>query len=174
MRLRYAAWVALAAAIVALIGGVAYASIPAADGTINGCYKTNNPAKGAVIVIDSAESCPSGYTALNWNQTGPQGPAGVSGYEVVQNRLSFGAGVTSRNLTAAVNCPLGKVPLGGGVRLDAPLNPPWFVTLSQPWADNGDYLHPTGWFMEAQSSQPGVPTDSGMALTAYAICASVG
>ncbi len=79
-------WILAAAlALPLIIGGVAYASIPGPDGTIHGCYKTSNPAQGAVIVVDSAASCPSGYTALNWNQPGPSqelyGP-----YEV---RLTF-------------------------------------------------------------------------------------
>src|SRR6266542_2753505 len=51
--------------VLALAGGAAYASIPAPDGSVHGCYKNSNPAKGALITIDSSESCPSGYTALN-------------------------------------------------------------------------------------------------------------
>src|SRR5258708_16734627 len=59
-------------------GAIAYASIPAPNGTIDGCYKTSGPAQGALIIIDSTATCPSGTAALNWNQTGPQGPAGAS------------------------------------------------------------------------------------------------
>src|SRR5258707_12761650 len=59
-------------------GAIAYASIPAPNGTIDGCYKTSGPAQGALIIIDSTATCPSGTAALNWNQTGPQGPAGPS------------------------------------------------------------------------------------------------
>jgi hypothetical protein len=52
----------------ALVGGIAYASIPGpatvgTAGTIYGCYKTSD---GKLSVIDSAASCPSGTTALNW------------------------------------------------------------------------------------------------------------
>jgi hypothetical protein len=64
--------------VVAAGAGIAYASIPGPDGVIHGCYKNSNPAQGALITVDSAASCPSGYTALNWNQTGLQGPAGPS------------------------------------------------------------------------------------------------
>src|SRR5258708_20634219 len=60
-------------------GAIAYASIPAPSGTIDACYKTSGPAQGALIVIDSAATCPSGTAPLNWNQTGPQGPAGPPG-----------------------------------------------------------------------------------------------
>lgn len=66
-------------ALALLIGGIAYASIPGGDGVIHGCYKNSNPAQGALITIDSAASCPSGYTALNWNQAGPTGPQGPTG-----------------------------------------------------------------------------------------------
>jgi len=62
-----------------LIGGIAYASIPGGDGVIHGCYQTSNPAKGTLIAIDSAASCPNGYKGLNWNQTGPRGEQGPQG-----------------------------------------------------------------------------------------------
>jgi len=73
--------VAFISAVLLLVGGIAYASIPDGSGVIHGCYKTTNPATGSVIVIDSdvGQSCPSGFTPLNWNQTGPQGPAGPAG-----------------------------------------------------------------------------------------------
>src|SRR5690242_1169427 len=70
---------ALIVAILALItalGGVAVASIPSGDGTIHGCYN----GQGALRVIDAdgGATCAPGETALNWNQTGPPGPAGPS------------------------------------------------------------------------------------------------
>jgi len=118
-------WSVLAAGLLlaaaALVGAViAQASIPGADGVIHGCYKNSNPAQGALITIDSAASCPSGYTALNWNQTGPQGPAGtngVSGYEVLRQEfrqaddVPWPVGIMHE---FEVACPVGKVPLGGG------------------------------------------------------------
>lgn len=75
----------IAGAITVLAGigtGVAYASIPAPDGTIHGCYKNST---GMLITIDSSASCPTGYTALNWSQTGPPGPstAGATGLDLV-------------------------------------------------------------------------------------------
>ncbi len=93
----------LAAIVVGLLlgGGIAYASIPGPDGVIHACYKTSNPAQGAVIAIDSAASCPSGYTALNWNQTGPPGLAGV--HVVRQEYFSSGPG--------QIVCPIGETAL---------------------------------------------------------------
>lgn len=66
-----------AGVIVGLAGlTVVSASIPAPGGTVKGCYRNTN---GNLRTIDSAASCPSGWTALNWNQTGPAGPQGVPG-----------------------------------------------------------------------------------------------
>jgi len=111
--------IAVVALALGLIGGaVAYASIPGPDGTIHGCYKTSNPAQGALLAIDSAASCPSGYTALNWNQTGPQGSAGangVSGYEVVHQQVMMTGYEPS---TFQLDCPTGKQPLSGGYKLN--------------------------------------------------------
>jgi hypothetical protein len=106
--------------IVGAGAGVAYASIPAADGTIHGCYKNST---GMLIAIDSAASCPSGYTALNWSQTGPQGPAGATGpqgpratAQDVTSQVTYSAGsggTTPVNVT--LDCPAGTLALNGGV-----------------------------------------------------------
>jgi hypothetical protein len=63
-------------ALVAALGGVAYSAIPDPMGVIHGCYANM---RGAVRIIDSATSCDSGETALNWSQQGPTGPAGPTG-----------------------------------------------------------------------------------------------
>jgi hypothetical protein len=64
--------VAVATAIVA--SGTAVAAIPDSGGVITSCRTTD----GTLRVIDTAQTttCPSGTTKLQWNQTGPQGPAG--------------------------------------------------------------------------------------------------
>ena len=70
------------AAILAMslvLGGVAYASIPDSGGVIHGCYKTTGNVKELIVIDSATQSCPSGYTALNWSQTGPQGAAGADG-----------------------------------------------------------------------------------------------
>ena len=70
----------VALAIVALLtvaGGVAYATIPDSNGVIHGCYDSKS---GALRVIDpsTSQTCLNKETAVTWNQTGPQGPAGPS------------------------------------------------------------------------------------------------
>ena len=65
------------AVLVALaIVGVAWATIPSKDGTINACYMK---ATGIVRIIDpDTQQCHRWETPISWNQTGPQGPAGTA------------------------------------------------------------------------------------------------
>jgi hypothetical protein len=117
-------FVALAAAVLLLAaGGVAYASIPAPDGVIHGCYKTSGPAQGAVIVIDSAASCPSGYAALNWSQTGPQGPAGTVPSGSVYDAVRWVGSFQTSTPPYTVSCPSDRVVISGSARAgdDIPL-----------------------------------------------------
>lgn len=59
-------------------GGIAYATIPDADGVIHACYQKN---QGALRVIDTdkAQTCSSSESTLTWSQTGPQGQPGQQG-----------------------------------------------------------------------------------------------
>lgn len=69
---------ALFAAGISLLGIIAYASVPDADGVIHGCYKTTN---GSLRVIDApAVTCdPKNETPISWNQAGTRGPQGAQG-----------------------------------------------------------------------------------------------
>lgn len=71
----FAAAVAAAVLTGTLVGGmsIAFASIPDGSGVIHGCYKTKGSSH-ALNVIDTSKtaSCPTGYTGLNWDQTGVQ------------------------------------------------------------------------------------------------------
>ncbi|GAA3811095.1 hypothetical protein [Nocardioides panacisoli] len=81
---------ALVGASLFVISSAAYASIPASDGSIQGCYAKSDGltgglhSKGDLRVIDSG-ACRSYETPLSWNQrgvpgpTGPIGPAGPTG-----------------------------------------------------------------------------------------------
>jgi hypothetical protein len=157
----------LIVAVLALLlvgsAAIAWASIPGPDGVIHGCYKNNNPAQGAIIVVDHTASCPSGYTALNWNQTGPQGPAGddgVSGYESVYApapALAHGAG------QAQAFCPSGKVVTGGGFQLGSPpYNLNMHVRRAGPYYDGATY----SWLVVVDNEN-----DVDYSFAAEAICA---
>jgi hypothetical protein len=63
-------------ALAVVLGGVASAAIPAADGKIKACYaKTGGllTSKGDVRLVDENEACRSSETAISWNQKGPKG-----------------------------------------------------------------------------------------------------
>jgi len=70
------------AVLLAVGGGIAYATIPDENGVIHGC---RNKTTGQLRVIDTAanpprNTCSSLFEApLDWNQTGPQGPKGDKG-----------------------------------------------------------------------------------------------
>jgi hypothetical protein len=69
----------------ALAGGVAYATIPAADGAINGCYRTSlDDQKGQLRIVDDPASCRSNELAIQWSQEGPQGIQGIRGIQGIQ------------------------------------------------------------------------------------------
>jgi hypothetical protein len=45
---------------------------------VHGCFAKKAPHRLQVINTAVAHSCPAGTTGLNWSQTGPPGPSGVS------------------------------------------------------------------------------------------------
>lgn len=69
-----------AAAALLAAGGVGWAAIPGADGTISGCYQKES---GALRLLDAAggETCRNSELAVSWSKTavGAQGPAGPAG-----------------------------------------------------------------------------------------------
>ncbi len=68
MRRKILAVLAVAVTLVAVTASVSQASIPGTDGVVHGCYKTADLNEGNMYVIDSAASCPSGFTTLDWAQ----------------------------------------------------------------------------------------------------------
>jgi hypothetical protein len=81
---RPSAYEAVAIGLAAMgLGGVAYATIPAPDGTITACIDRED---SSMRVIDAPTRKCSTHdeTTLRWNQTGPQGPQGERGPQGVQ------------------------------------------------------------------------------------------
>jgi hypothetical protein len=72
----FLAAIAAGLGILALGGGVAFATIPGAGGVIRACYAKLN---GVVRVIDSGASCRMTENPLSWNQVGQQGLQGPAG-----------------------------------------------------------------------------------------------
>jgi len=68
-------------ALLAVGGGIAYATIPSSNGVIQGCYQMTS---GTLRVIGTNPTvgggkCSSSEKALNWNQRGPTGARGATG-----------------------------------------------------------------------------------------------
>jgi hypothetical protein len=71
----------LAAAVVVaavVIGGIAYASIPDANGVIHGCYRKVN-GQLRVIDTDTGGKCLASELPVDWSQSGPTGATGATG-----------------------------------------------------------------------------------------------
>jgi hypothetical protein len=72
----------LFSAAVAGAASTALASIPDPSGVVHACYKSN----GTIRLIDTGagETCVSNEKALDWSQTGIQGPTGPQGLQGTQ------------------------------------------------------------------------------------------
>jgi hypothetical protein len=102
---------------------------------INACLDNN----GAIRVLQVNQygfppnPCQSYETPISWNNTGPQGAPGVSGWELVR-----GAGIDvppTQIRGNVVNCPTGKKPVGGGFVVNGP--GPWTVFESDVRSNPG-------------------------------------
>jgi hypothetical protein len=80
IRTRAARMLILATALLGIAAGIAYATIPGSNGTINGCYEKRT---GILRVIDAeaGKACLSGETPISWNQRGPKGDQGLQGLQ---------------------------------------------------------------------------------------------
>ena len=99
---------AIAVVAVVALGGIGYAAIPSQGGTFRACYaKTEGillgipHSKGDVRLVNEGEPCRSYETLTTWNQTGPQGPPGLSGV-VGKASNSFNSNQTPSNAAAWV------------------------------------------------------------------------
>jgi hypothetical protein len=175
----------LAAVVTAGLAGTAYATIPGGDGVIHGCYTKSG---GTLRVVDaSVTKCKSTETSLNWAQRGlpgPQGdpgqpgPAGPQGEQGEQGEPGAPGGLAGRvrsfaqsdensvfTKTEVANCPSGKVPVGGGARIDR-INAS-FTTVPEVAVGQSEPTD-TGWRVEAHEV---VPTDLPWLVMAFAVCA---
>ena len=99
---------------VLLLAGIALATIPEPDGTINGCYDASSQPPMPLSVVDDPADCTT--TLLTWSQTG----AGVLDYGVVTGPASARNSASAKS--ASVTCPPGRVALGGGGLISAASN----------------------------------------------------
>jgi hypothetical protein len=86
IKLRRVVVIALSATVLAGVGTAAAAVIhhtnPLSGGVVNACYKTKAASNGshAVLLENTGHACPSGYTDVTWNQTGPSGVVSMTQY----------------------------------------------------------------------------------------------
>jgi hypothetical protein len=73
------ALIALAVGVGVAVGGIAYASIPDANGVIHGCYNSDNGALRVFGKSKDFQQCNAGEKPLDWSQTGPTGLTGPTG-----------------------------------------------------------------------------------------------
>jgi hypothetical protein len=174
--------VGLVASLAIVVVAVVHAAIPDASGVIHACYRAN----GNLRLVDKS-SCTSSETALTWNQTGPQGPAGAPGPQGApgpagppgpqgatgpqgQPGTTSPAGVAgyeiisthealplNGSIEVTATCPTGKRVIAGGYVAPSVLD---MASSSRPEGDKG-------WRVEFKSN--GGKGDASV----YAICASV-
>jgi len=108
---------------VGVVGGLAYAAIPGANGVIQGCYDN-----GGNLKVVNGLPCPKGTAPLQWNQqgvkgdkgdtgaTGAQGPAG-------QREVFFSEKITNFDLdnnfntVVSIFLPAGRYVVEGAIEL---------------------------------------------------------
>lgn len=112
-------------------GGIAYAAIPATDGTIHACYaKTGNITtyKGAIRIVEQGEACKANEVPITWNQKGAKGDQGLQG-------LTGPAGATGA--AGAVGATGAQGPKGD-TGLTGPQGPKGDTGLTGPQGPKGD------------------------------------
>ena len=168
-------WVVGLASLAVVVVAVVQAAIPDPSGVIHACYRAN----GNIRLVDKS-SCTSTETALTWNQTGPQGPAGaagpagapgpqgatgpqgqpgtpgpagVAGYEITNTHETL---PLNGSIEVTATCPTGKRVISGGYVAPTVLDT---ASSSRPEGDKG-------WRVEFKSN--GGNGDASV----YAICAA--
>ena len=70
---------ALFGALALAVAGVGYAGIPGQDGVIHACYGSDGSLRVIDREADPQRTCNKGWTPIQWNETGIQGPPGPPG-----------------------------------------------------------------------------------------------
>jgi len=125
-------------AAVALVAGggtalAASAGPVSSSGVISGCY-TNAELNGshAFVLQDAGTNCPSGTTAVSWNEQGPAGPAGPPGAAGPQGPAGP-AGANGSSVVTSPAAPTGSC-TSGDTDIDLADGEVWACS-SGAWAD---------------------------------------
>jgi hypothetical protein len=108
--------VAVVVVVAIAVGGIAYASIPDANGVIHGCYNTDTGALRVFGKSKDFQQCNAGEKALDWSQTGPTGATGATGPTGAVSS-AFLTAFTTADVTVAAGAavPFDAVPLASGI-----------------------------------------------------------
>jgi hypothetical protein len=130
-----------------VVVAVVQAAIPDPSGVIHACYRAN----GNLRLVDKS-NCTSSETALTWNQTGPQGPAGapgpqgapgphgqpgapgpagLAGYKIINTHETL---PLNGSIEVTAGCTTGKRVIGGGYVAPTVLDT---ASSSRPEGDKG-------------------------------------
>jgi hypothetical protein len=119
-----------AAALALVAGGTAAGAAIAASpvdgsGVIHGCY-TSKAINGSHVIVlqDAGTACPSGTTAVTWNQQGPAGPAGPAGPQGPKGDTGATGPKGDTGATGATGPPGPAGPAGAVGGLDALIGTP--------------------------------------------------
>ena len=159
------ATVIVIAALVLAAGGFAVAAIPAADGTIHGCYATN----GGQFRIVKGTKCKQGEKALSWNKHGPASVKVRSTVAKVHytSCTLFGSfySCTASARTVTAHCHSGERATGGGYGAGSGGAS---AAYSYPFPTTGT---PTGWTSQVSGfTTSATPTAPDGSVTIYALC----
>jgi hypothetical protein len=171
----------------------AYATIPDATGIIHGCYRLSDGSLRVFDIDDPTAGCDAATEGpVDWHEMGPQGPAGPQGSQGVAGPagpsgpqgpagINGVSGLVKVSATTAANsfdgkiaevdCPPGKVVVGGGAFTlftdDGMVNTGGLVLRSSgphPHADRQGWLAQVG---------EGKSTSKNWFVTVYAICVAL-
>jgi hypothetical protein len=121
------------------VGGIAYASIPDANGVIHGCYNTDTGVLRVFGKSKDFQQCNAGEKPLDWSQTGPTGATGATGATGTTGATgptgptgTVSSAFLSALTTADVGIPAGTAVPFDAVPLQSGINPtgiPAFTTF---------------------------------------------
>ena len=110
-----------AAAVLACLGGIVYATIPDSEGVIHACYGADGPLR---VIDDATATCRPNEQSLTWQQQGGT----ITGYMgLVSQPLPV---PPHSRAEGSVNCPAGTNVLSGGVREELALGDMVMIALT--------------------------------------------
>ncbi|MCW2930334.1 MAG: hypothetical protein JWM19_1296 [Actinomycetia bacterium] len=121
MKLKKAGIVTVAAVSAGVLagGGVAFAASSSTP-QYSACYKSSGSGLKALEWVTTSSKCPSGYTKITWNTTGPKGATGATGAKGATGPV----GLPGESIGVTQTVPLNSSP--------TPLSSAWTQVIDTP------------------------------------------